>query len=96
MADYNTGYESLIEEKIKQTFDGAEIINPKNIKSPKVYSSPLFYKLLDKWLESHFYPEINKCDLFVYCKNSKGKITYGVKKELEYAVSIDKKVLLME
>jgi len=81
VADYNKDIESCGIDTIISMYPEGEIINPKDIIAPK---STDINDALDI-LKEHFFPVIKGCDVFCYSKTKKGKLTYGVKKELEYA-----------
>ena len=80
--EYNTKKESNEIEKIIKLYPECEIINPKDIIAPKSKDIIDAQIILSKY----FYPIIKGCDMFCFSKTKKCKLlTYGVKKELEYA-----------
>ena len=86
--EYNTEKESKNIERIIELYPECEIINPKDIDAPK--SKDIVDSL--NILEKHFYPIIKGCDIFVYSKTKKGKLMYGVMKELQYAKLLEKEI----
>jgi len=81
LRDYNTEKESKEIERIIELYPECEIINPKDIIAPKSKDIIDAQTILNKY----FIPIIKGCDIFCYSKTKKGKLTYGVRKELEYA-----------
>jgi len=85
--DYNTEYELLCLEKIKELYPNHEIINPKNITIPDEDKEKLKgnYKNFILKMEKYFFPVIKICDLLIVAKNKNGKLYGGVQKEIDYA-----------
>jgi len=79
--EYNSEKESKEIERIIRLYPECEIINPKDIDAPKSKDIVDAQKIL----ETYFYPIVKKCDIVCYSKTKKGKLTYGVKRELEFA-----------
>ena len=84
---YNTEYELLCLEKIKELYPNHEIINPRDIIIPDEDKEKLKgnYNNFILKMEKYFLPLINKCNLLIVSKNKSGKLYGGVKKEIEHA-----------
>lgn len=92
--DYNTEYELNCINEIKNRYPDAEIINPKDIKISDNDKVPLSgrYNYFMKMMSKYYFSEIDKCDLLIVAKSKSGKYSSGVKKEIEYANSINKSI----
>jgi hypothetical protein len=106
--DYDTDYEQFCIDKIKKWCDNNHIypyhiFNPKDVyisevihkKSFKRYGEFKHYEY--KILKKYFYPLIDESDIVIVAKkNGKNDYSSGVKKEIEYAESINKQVICIE
>lgn len=108
-ADYGTAYEKECIETVKIEHQGTEIIQLPNIeeldhdKQNIKYGAGLFNKERD-----HFFKLINDCDIFICApidneynkdgskRKDKGKLSEGVRIEVLYALSIGKKVYIID
>jgi len=86
--EYNTLEEEYNIERIIELYPESEIVNPKDVIAPK--SKDIIDAL--NIIEKYFFPIIKGCDMFCYSKTKKGKLTYGIKKEIEYAEILGLKI----
>jgi hypothetical protein len=91
---YNTEYETLCLEKIKELYpgEGIEIVNPRDIKIAEEDKNPRGYAAYIKQMDKYYIPELDKCDLLMVAKTKKGKISPGVQKEIAHMIIKGKKV----
>ena len=92
-ADYNTEFEDICIFKIKELIPDIQIINPKDI------LIPIYIKVnqLIKLENEVYFPIINKCDILIAAPcwnrfNLRGRFSEGVRLEIEYALTQNKKV----
>jgi hypothetical protein len=93
MKDYDTQFELDNMNAIRDKYPDAIIFNPKELLKGDNYITPKNYSEFMKDLEENCYPKIDECDIFVVSKYKHGKYTTGVKKELEYAKFLGKRIL---
>lgn len=81
---YDTEYELLCIERIKELHPLEEIVNPKDIEIPDKNKSPSGYT---EFLEQmkYYLSVLSSCNLLVVAKTRTGKISAGVRKEIDYA-----------
>ena len=87
MRDYDTEYELMCLNKIKELYPNAYIINPKEIVVNKEDKNPKTYEEFKKQLEKYFYPLIKNCNIIIGAATKNNKITAGVKKEFGFAMA---------
>ena len=86
---YDNEYEKECIKLIKKVVIPNKIVNPKKLvkKLEKVKNNFVDGILEYQYNEKVFFPEISKCDIFVYATTMKNKVTSGVDKELGYALN---------
>lgn len=94
-ADYNTEYEKLCIDKIKNDYPDSVIINPADISKNIDAEQDGDFWSIEK---NYFFPEIDKSDIVVIVKcwndrSWRGRYTPGVIAEIKYARDLGKKIL---
>lgn len=82
---YDTEYELLCIERIKKLYPLKEIVNPKDIEIPDNEKNPRGYAEFMVQMQKYYFPAIDCCDLLIAAKTRNGKISGGVRKEIEHA-----------
>ena len=94
--DYNTEYEQKCLDLIREQYPRYEIINPKDIKIEGDQTDPAKYAEFMQRMNKYFYPEILKCYVMIAVESSRGNLTQGVRKEIEFGLRNGLKVRNLE
>ena len=88
--DYNTAYETILEDKVKEMFLGCNIINPKNVvvqPEDRIQLSGTYNGYIIM-MKKYYYPIIDTVNTLVAAKSyniNRNKYSHGVQLEMEYA-----------